>query len=118
MDSREAITSFSQGEKIKAGLIWASQALELIQGLGGMERAGGHHVTRGLLGMIGHEVQLVRSVTGDEAWDELFPLLERAVVMIDSGVPQESLRHLSTALSKTTSVLQRSMTFLRDENLL
>ncbi|MCF8061798.1 MAG: hypothetical protein K9M82_04710 [Deltaproteobacteria bacterium] len=118
MDVKSAISTLSQGEKIKAGLIWASQSIELLQGLGAVERAGGIHVVKGLCAMIGHEVALVRTVTGDPAWDDVLPQLDRALVMIESGVPREATGHLSGALSRTTSILQRRMSFLTREGML
>jgi len=33
MNTREAIMAFSQSEKVKSGIIWVSQALELLRGL-------------------------------------------------------------------------------------
>ncbi len=104
-----AVTALAQGEKIKAGLIWASESISLLQGLGGVERSGGIRIIKGLCAMIGHEVSLVRMVTSDPAWDQVTPFLERAIVMIDSGVPQEATGHLSRALSLTTGILQRAM---------
>ena len=117
-ESSSAITNMSQGEKIKAGLIWASQTLALLQGLSGPERSGALQVIRALCTMIGHEVTLARNVTGEEAWEEVNPLLERALVLMDSGVPEEAVGHLSAALSKTTNVLQKAMVFLMDRDLL
>ena len=118
MDVKSAVTALSQGEKIKAGLIWASQGIELLQGLGPVEQTGAIHVVKGLCGMIGNEVALVRTITGDPAWEEVQPLLERALVMIESGVPGESVGHLSGALSKTTHILQRNMAFLSESGML
>jgi len=118
MTPSSEITNMSQGEKIKAGLIWTSQGLTLLQGVAGQERAGGLQVIRALCTMVGHEVTLARTVTGDSAWDEISPLLERALVLMDSGVPEEAVGHLSKALSKTTGILQRAMTFLMDRDLL
>lgn len=117
MDTKAAITTLSQGEKIKAGLIWSSQCLALLEGLGGVERAGGVQVIRALLAMIGNEVALARKLTGASGWEEIPAALDRALVMIDSGVPQEANSHLSQALSKTTSVLQQAMSFLRDQDM-
>lgn len=38
METRQAITALYQSEKIKAGLIWVSQGLELLAGLSQEER--------------------------------------------------------------------------------
>jgi hypothetical protein len=86
--------------------------------MGPAEQAGGIHVVKALCAMIGHEVALVRTITGDPAWDEVQPPMERALVMIESGVPLEAVAHLSGALSRTTNLLQRSMTFLDEQGVL
>ncbi len=117
MDTQAAVSALSQGEKIKAGLIWASQGLEMLQGLGEVERAGGLRIVKGLCAMVGSEVSLVRTVTGDPSWGEVLPPLERALVMMESGVAEESVEHLSKALSRTTDILQRAMTVLREKGL-
>lgn len=117
MDTKAAITTLSQGEKIKAGLIWSSQCLALLEGFGGVERGGGVQVVRGLIAMIGNEVALARTITGDPGWEEIPPALDRAMVMIDSGVPQEANGHLAMALSRTTGMLQRAVAFLREQDM-
>ncbi|MFO7783029.1 MAG: hypothetical protein ACQET7_15235 [Thermodesulfobacteriota bacterium] len=109
MSLPSAVTALAQGEKIKAGLIWASESISLLNGLGGVERSGGIQVIKGLCAMIGHEVSLVRRLTADPTWDEVTPHLDRAMVMMESGVPYEATGHISKALSRTTGILQRAM---------
>jgi len=41
MEISKSIMAFSQSEKIKSGLIWISQALEMLQGLSSTEKGGG-----------------------------------------------------------------------------
>ena len=115
MNVQAAISALSQGEKIKAGLIWASQSIAMLGGLDGLERSGGLRVVKALCAMIGHEVALVRAVTGDSAWEGVLPSLETALVMMESGVPEEATAHLSTALSRTTGILQQAMERLQEE---
>jgi len=117
MEPKSAVLSLSQGEKVKAGLIWASQGLAVLEGMDGVERSGGIRIIRMLVAMIENEVGLAKSITQDPSWDEIPPVLERAAVMMDSGVPVEANTHLSTALSKTTGILQRAMTYLREKDL-
>jgi hypothetical protein len=110
-----AVTAVAQGEKIKAGLIWTSESIALLQGLGAVERSGALRVIKGLCAMISHEVSLVRMLTADAAWDEVPPFLDKAVLMIESGVPQEAVIHLSRALSRTTGILGRAVDALAEE---
>ena len=58
METNEAIMAFSQSEKIKAGLIWVTQTLNLLEGLPGGEKAGGEKVINAVLNMVGNEIKL------------------------------------------------------------
>ena len=118
MKTKEAIMAFSQSEKIKAGLIWISQALELLNSVQENERKGGYRMANALINMVAHEVGLARAVVGGDQWNEIESLLDRAGIMVQSGVGHEAIIHISKALSNVTSIGQRSMTFLKEESLL
>jgi len=118
MKTDEAIMAFSQSEKIKAGLIWSSQILGVLDGLKGGEKTGGERMINALLNMIGHEIKLARAVAGDQGWEEIEPYMERALVMVNSGVGAEANAHLSKALSKITNIAHQSMTLLKEKGLL
>ena len=118
MEIDKAILAFSQSEKIKAGIIWISHALDMLQTLPGAEKKGGERMISALLNMIGHEIRLAKTVAGGEEWLEIEPYIDKALVMVDSGVGQEANQHLSKALSKTTNIGQQSMTFLSEKKLL
>ncbi len=118
MEKRNAVVAFSQSEKIKAGLIWASQILQVLDGLPEPEKRGGAKTAGILVGMIDNEILLVQSLSGDSAWEEIRSCVGRARVMIDSGVPTEAVIHLTQALSRTTSVAGNSMKWLKDAGLI
>ena len=118
MTVQAAIMAFSQSEKIKSGLIWVSQALEMTNVLPEREKKGGERVVTALVGMIMHEVQLAGSVTGDLKWDEVGKTIDQAMAMIDSGVANESGIHFARALSLVTTVGHRAMSFLKERNML
>ena len=118
MEINKSIMAFSQSEKIKSGLIWVSQALEMLQGLSSTEKGGGEKMLSALLNMIDHEIQLAKAVAGGEGWDEIEPYMDKAVVMVNSGVGHEANVHLSMALSKVTNIGHQSMTFLKEQGLL
>lgn len=109
---------FSQSEKIKAGLIWASQIIRLMDGLGEGETRTGSKVAGALVGMITNEIMLARKMVSNSSWEEMQKDLERARVMIDSGVPSEAVTHLTRALSRSTDVAGRAMTSLKHQGLL
>jgi hypothetical protein len=118
MDTDKAIVAFSQSEKIKAGIIWVSQLLNVLQGLPEGEKKGGEKFINAMINMIGQEINLAGKVSGIETWDEIEPFLDKAVLMINSGLANEATPHLSMALSKVTSVGQKSMSALKEKNLL
>lgn len=118
METDKAVLAFSQSEKIKAGLIWAGQALEILRGLKDGEIAGGQKMVGAWLAMITHETRLARATVPDEQWDAIDPHIERAIVMVNSGVGHEAGIHLTRALSKTTNIAERSMSFLKEEGIL
>lgn len=112
METKKAIISFSQGEKVKSGLIWCSQCVQLVQNLEKEELAGALTLLHSLLNMITNEVQLARSAGGDEAWLEAEKSLNTARVMINSGVSEEATYHFTQALSQVNRISQRAMTHL------
>jgi hypothetical protein len=118
LETDKAILAFSQSEKIKEGLIWATQILNMVEGLPEQERRGGERVANALINMIGHEVKLAEVVSGPEGWSEVESDIDKAILMINSGVIQEATIHLSRALSKVTTTGQRAMTFLKENELI
>lgn len=115
MTIKEAIMAFSQSEKIKSGLIWVSQLLELVSGLSGSEKMGGERMIKAIIGMVVQEVRLAKSVAGEASWGDIEKGIDQAIVMINSGVALESVVHLTQALSRVTGIGHRSMSFLKDQ---
>ena len=118
MKINEAILSFSQSEKIKSGLIWASHLLEARESVQQHQRGGAERIIEALLAMIGHETQVIRNITKDKDWEEAESSINMALVMIRSKVPEESGYHLTSAMTRVTNLGHRAMTFLKEEGLL
>jgi hypothetical protein len=114
----EAIMAFCQSEKIKSGILWVSQCIQLLEGIQEPERSGGERMVKVLLEMVLREVSLAETLAGAEEWGAARDHLERAAVMIHSGVAPECLHRLTQALSQVTNVGQRSMTQLKKQELL
>lgn len=118
MQINEAIMGFSQSEKIKSGVIWTSQALELMAGLTGPEKEGAVALLRMKVDTMIQEIRLARNITKDPSWDEIQKYIDKAMVMINSGVAPEAVSLLTQALSQVTSIGQRAMTLLKEEQLI
>ena len=118
MDTQKAIMAFSQSEKIKAGIIWLSQSLEMLGGLPNADKPGGQAIVQALANMMLQEIELTQTIAPDERWEEAGKNVDKAIVMIHSGVGPESVTHLTQALSQVTSIGQLTMSFLKDEGLL
>lgn len=118
METRQAIISFSQSEKVKSGLIWCTQSAHILQNMPPAEQQGATQILASLIAMIDNEVQLARQASGDPVWLEVGKCLNNARVMIDSGVGHEIDFHLTQALSQVNRIGQKSMTFLVDKGLM
>lgn len=118
MQIRDAITAFSQSEKIKAGLIWATQAIELYKALPEAEKPGAEKIIKAIVDMIGSEILICKKSAPNELWVEVEKNIDTAMVMINSSVAHEAGYHLTQALTQVTTIGQRSMSILRDKGLL
>ncbi|MDD3991882.1 MAG: hypothetical protein RBR20_10825 [Desulfobacterales bacterium] len=118
MNHRQNIASFTLSDKIKSGLIWASTACDQAAGFEGLTRQGAVAVAENLLSMVLNETVLVRQASGNTEWDEAMRLMDKARVMIRSGVPAEASFHLTRALSVVTSIGRQAGEALRQQGLL
>jgi hypothetical protein len=118
MDVRSAVIAYAQSEKVKTGLIWISQLAEMTKGLKGEQRITGENMILNMINFIGNEINLAQKVTHDQSWQEIEKNIEKARVMIQSGIFEEVTWHLTQALSQTTGIGQKSMTFLMEKKLI
>lgn len=118
MRVKEAIFAFSQSEKLKSGLIWASQIIEAYIGLPESEKPGAERVLKILINMIFTEIHVAKKASPHDVWQDAAKDIDTAMVMIRSGITAESAYHLTKALTKVTTIGQQSMSFLADEGLL
>jgi hypothetical protein len=118
MDSRADILAFSQSEKIKAGLIWATQLTEMAVGMPKAEQSAASRMLRAVIGMVGNEIHLGKKSAPHTLWPQVEKSVDLALVMINSGVIREASYHLSQALSRTTTIGQKAMASLIDRKLL
>jgi len=118
MEIPAAILSFSQSEKIKAGLIWASQTVEIYKTLPETDKPGAEKIIAAVVNMIGSEILICRKSAPNELWTAVEKNMDTAMVMINSRIAHEAGYHLTQALSRVTTISQRSMTVLKDKGLL
>ncbi|UCD77057.1 MAG: hypothetical protein JSW26_16695 [Desulfobacterales bacterium] len=118
MQTKQAIKAFSQSEKLKTGLIWANQIIEVYAALPESEKPGAERLLKILLTMIGNEIHIAKNAAPHDIWPKAEKDIQTAQVMLHSGVAQESSYHLTQALSKVTTIGQQSMSLLVDKGLL
>lgn len=118
MKIEQAIFAFALSEKVKSGLIWASQIIELYKGLPETDRQGADKIIKLFVNMIANEIHLARKMTKDPIWYDVEKHIDMAIVMINSMVVHESVLHMTRALSHVTSIGQRSMTVLTEAGLI
>ena len=114
----QAIILFSLSEKIKTGLIWATQSVEAYSGCDPKDKSGAEKMISALSQMIAREIVFARKITGEEGFYAVEKNVDLAIVMIRSGVVAEAAYHFSRALSSVTSIGQRAMTTLKETGLL
>ena len=118
MQTSEAIAAFSQSEKIKSGIIWVSQTVEMFNGLPDDEKQGAQKIVRAVISMIGHEIHLCKKSAPHELWTDVEKNIDLALVMIDSQVAHESVYHLTRALTRVTTIGHQSLSYLKDQGLM
>jgi hypothetical protein len=117
MKTKQAIISFSQGEKIKGGLIWCTQCVQVALTLPQVEQAGARKVIQGLVAMIANEVRLAQRASQDPVWSEVDKALHTAGVMVESGVIEEATYHFTQTLSQVNRISQKALTHLVDNGM-
>ena len=117
MNTRSSILALSQSEKIKAGLIWTSQTIEILMGLPETSKQGCDQIIGALLGMVANEIHLGMKVAPHQGWEAALKNINTATVMINSNVSQDAPYHISKALSHVTGIGQEAMTALNNEGL-
>ena len=118
MHVNQAIIAFSQSEKLKSGIIWASQIIEMSIALPESEKPGAIRVLKTLINMIAAEIHVAKKTAPHDVWQDVEKGINTAIVMLDSGVTHEAGYHLTQALTRVTTIGQQSMTLLTDEGLL
>jgi hypothetical protein len=118
MQTVDAITTFSQSEKIKAGLIWTTQVIEMYESLPEGDKSGAEKIIKAFVDMIGNEILICKKSAPNELWVEVEKNIDTAMVMINSSVAHEAGYHLTQALTQVTTIGQRSMSILKDNKLL
>lgn len=118
MQTKQAIISFSQSEKVKSGLIWCTHCAQIIQNLSPPEQPGGLRLLQSLLAGLVNEVQLAAHASGDAIWLEVDKVLNNARVMVDSGVAHDAEYHFTQALSQVNRIGQKAMGDLIEKGLL
>ena len=118
METNEAIKAFSQSEKLKSALIWASQLGEIHLALAEPDKPGAERIIKTLVSMIGNEISVAQKAAPHDDWLAAEKDINTAMVMLNSGVFHEVGYHLTQALSKVTNIGQQSMAALIEKELL
>ena len=112
-----AVAAYAQSEKVKSGLIWICQIAEQVAAIEGPGRQQGVQLLETLARLVADESELAGRVTGDLRWYEIGKKINMALVMIRSGVPQETGFHLTRAISRVTRIGGQAASTLRDNGL-
>ena len=114
---KQAVSAYAQGEKVKSGLIWICQVSDQVAAMHGPGRQQGLILLKTLAHMVADESDLAGRITGDRRWHEIGKMINMALVMINSGVPQETSFHLTQALSRVTRISGQAASILKENGL-
>jgi hypothetical protein len=114
---KQAISAYAQSEKVKSGLIWICQVSNQVEAMDGPGRRQGLRLLKTLAHMVADESDLAAKVTGDRGWHEIGKKINLALVMINSGVPQETAFHLTQALTRVTRLGGQAALALKERGL-
>jgi hypothetical protein len=114
---RQAVVAYAQSEKVKSGLIWVCQVADQVAALDGATRQHGVRLLRTLAHLVGDEALLAGRITGDRDWNEISQKINMALVMIESGVPQETSFHLTQALTQVTRLGGQAAALLKEKKI-
>ena len=118
MKEKEAILGLMVGERLKSSLIAANSMITLLDTLPQIEKKGGERMLSIYIGYISNEVAMAGNITPQDEWPDIAKYLEQAHVKVDSGIPQEATRDLTSAISRAVTVSHRCMSHLQDKGLL
>ena len=114
---KQAISAYAQSEKVKSGLIWVSHISEQVAVVEGPSRQSAMGLLKTLAHMIADEAVLAARVTRDPGWRKISEKIHLALVMINSGVPQETGFHLTQAISHVTRIGGQAAMLLKSRRL-
>jgi hypothetical protein len=117
IEVKQAISAYAQSEKVKSGLIWICHVSDLVAAMDGPGRSQGLDLLKMLAHMVADESDLAGRITGDRCWYGIGKKINLALVMINSGVPQETSFHLTQALTQVTRMGGKAASVLREKGL-
>lgn len=117
VDVKQTISAYAQSEKVKSGLIWICQVSDQVAAMDGPGRQQGLILLKTLAHMVADESDLAGRITGDRRWYEIGKKINMAIVMINSGVPQETAFHLTQALTRVTRIGGQAAGVLKENGL-
>jgi hypothetical protein len=116
-DIKQAISAYTQSEKVKSGLIWITQVAEHVAQMDGPGRRQGMLLLKTLAHMVADEADLAGRITGKRSWHDIAKKINLALVMINSGVPEETGYHLARALTLVTRIGGQAASALKSRGL-
>jgi len=114
---KQAVAAYAQSEKVKSGLIWVCQVAEQVAIMDDPGRAQALPLLKTLAHLVADEAILAGRVTADRRWQAIGQKINMALVMINSGVPQETAFHLTQALARVTAIGGQAASVLKDNGL-
>jgi len=119
MDTKTAIITYQYSERVKSGLIIATQLLEQLRRLKNDEElSGGKKILIWYLEGLIKELRIAMNVLGESGYRDIERKMMEAIGEIQLSQYQEAQRSFSESISMATTSCQSSMSFLIEKKLL
>jgi len=118
MDKKQANLAFHHSEKLKSNLFLLSAAIDILTTLKAEKLEGGKDVTKGIINALRNELNMANRYiesTKTKAIEEELSVLEAEIETQDYARARE---HLAQTFSKVTTVSNKHIKILMDEDLI
>jgi hypothetical protein len=116
--SRQAILTFHFADRIKAEILLASQLLDSVGQLQGLELEGANRLFLAFLRGLDMEISLAQAQINDPEMVRVSTVMRGLLGMADSRMFQEMQSHFTWMISVMATFAQRAMEYLVKEKLL
>jgi hypothetical protein len=118
MDKKQANLAFHHSEKLKSNLFLVSAAIDILTALKSEKLEGGKEVTKGVFNALRNELNMASRYIGQAEISAIEKELSGVEAEIENQDYTKAREHLAQTFSKVTTVSNKNIKTLMDEDLI